>query len=179
MFVIEKLISDHRAGVAAWETARDKWIDEDQSMYGNYRTKRDYARKHPRPGSTFFAVSKGVAISMLIATVAIGGSILIVHTAKSNQKSEKTETVQVSKDKNCQHLNVGDYVRIQYGDYEDKKGTVIGGCNPSENYQVKLDDNQMAEIQGDGIEDPVDVSNRLLSVDSIKNLVVIHEPKTP
>jgi len=177
MFIIEKFTSDYKERVRAWEEARDRWIDDDPSMYGGYRTERDYASKHPRPGTTFFGVLKASVIIIPALLILAFLIFFIVDNSGSSEESKKPETTKVSNGQECQGFKVGDHVRVQYGDYADKVGTIIGGCKSTENYQVKLDDHQTAEIDRDGIEGQTDVSNRTIGVDSTSNLVVIYEPK--
>lgn len=170
MFIIEKFIDDYNRRVEQWERARDKWKDEHE-----YYSNSDYEERYPRPLNWVKVIPKAMAIGAIIGLM----GVLIIGFAKeikvSNDNKPKEEVVQ--SDKNCRDFNKDDHVRIQYGDYTGNNGKIIGGCEEGQHYQVKLDENQKANVSNDGNEDPVDVGGNTISVDSSKNLVKIELPE--
>jgi len=73
-------------------------------------------------------------------------------------------------------FNKDDRVRVIAGDYNNTTGTIIGGCNKGEEYQIKLDDGVKANINNDGL-DEIDVSGKIIGVGSYKDLVEIKKEK--
>lgn len=175
MFVIEKAINDYRDRVDRWERARDKWIADDPSEYG-YRSERDYESKHPRPGSRVRAIGGVIMPVFLVMMVAGTIATVVVSNSREAKKNPKPEAAKVE-GKNCRDFNMNDHVRVQYGDYENTTGIIVGGCEGTQSYQVKFDGNQKKNVPNDGESGDVDVGGRIIGVDSSDNLVVIEEPK--
>lgn len=172
MFVVQKFFNDFRDKDEAWERARDKWIAEGERSDGyNYRSEGEYERKHPRPSVKLKTRIR--AFFVVLAALALLGLMgLFIH-----DQVTKPKPPEVAQSKNCQAFNKDDHVRIQYGDYASTTGRIIGGCEGSQPYQVKLDPDQKASVPGDGLAEQVDVSNRTIGVDSQNNLVVIEDKK--
>lgn len=174
MFVIEKFLNDLRAREEAWERACEKWVKGGGEY--DYRTKRDYRSNHPRPTDTIKYVVK-----MCITAVAVAICLFLLfgfaREIAENQRKQpkKEETAQT--DKNCQRFNKDDHVRVQYGDYAGVTGRLIGGCEGGQIYQVKLDDNQKAQVPNDGHSEEVEVGGRTIGVDNENNLVQIDDKK--
>lgn len=169
MFIIENALDNYRKATERWEDAREKWVNS-----GDYRYERDYEEKHPRPLNWVKVIGKSVAIGVCIGLM----GVLIIGFAKevkvSNDNKPKEETAQTD-GKNCQAFNKGDKVRVQYGDYIGNVGTIIGGCESTEDYQVKIDEGSMANIGNDGNEAAIAVGGRTIAVDDKKNLVKVED----
>ena len=170
MFVIQKYLHDRKKKIEAWEESRDRWINE-----GNgWRSENDYKEKHPRPGVVSEALIKIIPIVAVVALVIfLLVNLIIDKVQASNSVQTKTVSSLIKDGDRCGEFRKGDKVVVQYGDYAETVGTIIGGCRSDEDYQVKLDDKQLAYIRGDGEEGKADVSNKLITVDSNRNLVVI------
>lgn len=176
MFIFEKLVNDFNAKQEAWERACEKWVEEGKTSGGyNYRSRREYENDHPRPIDKLKLLWKGFVIVLCSAVLAFLMIGFIKEIAENQKNKPKEETVQT--DKNCQAFNKDDHVRIQYGDYKGNNGTIVGGCEKDQAYQVKLDDKQYANISNDGNNEPVEVSNNLISVNDKDNLVKIEVPE--
>lgn len=186
MFVLENYINTRKEKINAWLIARDKWVAADS--YG-YRSERDYERKYPFPVAKWDVIGRVFVICflvlMLVGTVAstIYHSVQQSHTpqavaAREAHKAEeaRAESAIQSGDK-CGEFKKNDHIRIQYGDYVGLTGSIVGGCRKSENYQIKLDPNQKADVSSDGNSDKVDVGGWTIAVDSSSNLVVVEQPK--
>lgn len=173
MFIIEKFISDYRKSVKDWEEARDEWVN-DPKYANRYRDVITYERNHPRPTNWLVVIGRSIAIGVCVGLL----GVLIIGFGKEivvSDKNQPQDTV-VQSDKNCESFNRGDKVRIQYGNYAGNVGTIIGGCEADEAYQVKIDAGSKANMPNDNSPEPIDVSGRTISVDSKKNLVQINEP---
>lgn len=174
MFVIQKLLDEHREKVKVWEKDCSKWMSED-TPYG-YRSRSDYADRYLRPGSTTKFILKIVFILLIIAIV-ITFLLGVTIKADDGQKDE-TKKIETSEfGEGCRDFKLNDYARIQYGDYAGIKGRIIGGCERSQAYQVKLDNDQHANISYDGIAESIDVGSHIISVDSSDNLAIIQDKK--
>jgi len=170
MFVIDKLKQDLKERQDAWERARDKWVLE-----GKYRYHSDYEDRFPKPGHYFRFAFRGLLIGSIIS-VLILLMVGFINEQKEANKNKTTETSE-AEEKDCKSFNKDDYVRIQYGDYSDLTGNIVGGCEPRESYQVRLSEGQKAWVRNDGIRDKVDVGDRIIGVNTYKNLVVVEEPE--
>ena len=165
MFVIERLLKTAKPKVDdnMYSVKQCKSNNDDYYSLKN-RMQRKIVNSFDPSG--FFAFIFLIVIFYLIFSFFTGMA--------ENDKKEKNMT---RAGMTCRMFNKGDHVAIQYGDYENLRGILVGGCNDGENYQVKLDEKQGIE---DGYKDDnsrdkkiKDVSNFNISVDSYKNLVVI------
>jgi hypothetical protein len=171
MFVIEKLLNDHRAAVERWEIAREKWKGEH-----DYYSNSDYEERYPRPLNWVKVIARSTVIGVAVGLFMVVFIGFLKEIKVEQQNKPKEETAQ-AEGKNCKYFNKNDYVRIQYGDYANINGRIIGGCEEHNDYQVKLDENSWANLPSDGNESAVDVGGRTISVDSYKNLAVVEDKK--
>jgi len=173
MFIIDNYFTERKEKIRGWEQARDRYLaqDRDENGYRIYhRDKDSYAAEHPYPVADFGFIARIVGLA--VATIVIVGAVTlaIMHHKPSQPPKPAEKTAQTEK---CGDFKLHDHVIIQYGNYATNQGTIIGGCDSDHDYQVKLDTGQKAEVPYDGESEPVDVSNKIIGVDSSSNLVVI------
>lgn len=168
MFVIEKFISDHRANVEQYEKAREKWVKEN-----DYRHKSDYPKRHP--SDKYHIAVKSTIITFTL----VGVCLLLIGFFKKNHDNNKNKPPKQAtqtETKNCRDFNINDKVRIQYGRFVGNVGTVVGGCEQGQNYQIKIDEGSMANPE-DGNANPVGVGGWVIDVNKGANLVKIEMDK--
>lgn len=175
MFIIEKLIDDHRRRVEAWKRARYNWVSKGSDY--DYRTDRGYERDHPRPGTTLKTVLRGaLVVHIVIAVIGIIIGLAITSEKNSNQHPKKPEKQVVYQNGvTCDKFKIGDIAQIQYGDYQGAEVKLVGGCADSEDYQVEVTKDQT--LFADGSKNPqfndVYIKKGLtFKVDDNNNLVV-------
>jgi hypothetical protein len=161
MFVIEKFKSDFDSRQEAWEKARDKYVGENE-----YVSERDYADRYTSPRKK---VKNTVNLITLVLVIVVGAGLMIGFAQQVNEKNKNKPQEEVAVEvkpedsvKNCKKFNLNDFVVVQYGYYQNQSGTIVGGCEKEEQYQVKL-----SESKGDAV----------LSVNSGDNLVVVALPQ--
>lgn len=188
MFVIENFLESRRKSIRAWEVAREK-VNE-RSDYASQV--HSWENSNPKPKSIGYILKTAWTVFLILAvlaTIAFKVNIAIndynspeavaarEETARQKEEQKKAEEASIVAEggevKDCRKFNKGDFVIVQYGSYKDKTGTVIGGCNEDEAYQVKLTENQTIISQGDEIT----VGGNTLGVDSGDNLVKISPPQ--
>lgn len=176
MFILEDYFLNRKDKIKAWEDHRERWLKEDEH---GWRDRSQFEREHPYPVADLGFIARWVALIAIVLFI-VGTAIALIMNHESKPKEEKKETATVQQAENgtkCGHkFKINDHVRIQYGTYVDKIGRIIGGCDGTEEYQVKLDDKQT--INGAYNEDTSqyhkeDVSGRIIGVDNDNNLVVI------
>lgn len=154
----------------AWERASDKWKDEHE-----YYSHSDYEDSHPRPTRKYKLAFRSLVILLCVA-LAVFLAVGFAKEVAEKQKNKPKEAPAVVEGKNCQNFNKNDKVRIQYGDHVGNVGTIIGGCEANEQYQVKIDEGSKANVS-DNNPEAVDVGGWTISVDDQDNLVVIDDKK--
>lgn len=170
MFILEKLINDHRSKIARWEYDREKWVNA-----GSYRYYSEYKRNHPHPNDIFKKTFQAIWVIIGFALLAlfITG---VVDSSIETEKKNRIEENKVVAGKNCKAFNNNDHVKINSGDYSGAIGTIIGGCEKDKPYQVKLDKGVKADIPNDG-QDAIDVSGKIVEVSSKKDLILVQLPE--
>ncbi len=178
IFVIEKMVDDHRRAVEQWEAARAKWVNG-----GSYRYEREYAENHPRPGHTLKIAAKVAAIVVCVALAGllIGGFAKEVHDENHN-KPKKPQTAQaaIKNGDSCGKYHVGDIAQIDYGDYDGAEVKIVGGCGNGEDYQVITTKDQTLFGKGSEHEDLNDKDIKAgltFTVRSSDNLIVTGHSK--
>jgi membrane protein implicated in regulation of membrane protease activity len=174
MFIIENYLETRKRKIEAWENAREKWLNSGDQYEPRYSS--EYHVSYPVVRwDKILGAAIPVAASVLV--VAFVGFFIYKQATKPEDPNKKIAESAQTEGKNCQAFNKEDHVRVQYGDYKGNNGTIIGGCEANQEYQVKLDANQWASISNDGNSQPVDVSNKVISVDDKQNLVKIEVPE--
>lgn len=186
MFIIQSYFNNRRQKLQDWEAAREKMRNNGEVYY----SEREIERRYPYPVVNWKKVSYALYIVIMIMAVVSFVLFMSISAMKENDKKPQPNkptknSVQVQiKDKpkprinenpptngSCNGFNLNDHIRIQYGDYADKTGKIVGGCKEGEDYQVKLDDKQSIVSYSE----KVDVGGKIIAVDTNKNLVVIKE----
>ena len=162
MFILENYLAKQRQKIQEWEAAKKEWLAKD------YHYLSDWDRHHPRPGINIKSWLQYLAVAIPVILFLIFVFSLIACSAEQHNKDIHA----VKEGMSCRMFNKQDYVNIQSGDYENLRGHIVGGCNDGEAYQVKLDDNQKADVQGDGL-DAVEVGGKIISIEIYKDLVVV------
>lgn len=186
MFVIERIIRDRQDKIDAWSKKREKIVEA-----ADYHSEvRDWEQRNPKPYS-FAKIARVLGISFLVLALVFILSMYIreaivsynspqsqaSRAEKAKQKAlQEAEAAKHQSHNNCRKFNKNDHIRIQYGDYSGVFGTVVGGCNNNESYQIKIDNGQKADLP-DGNDEKVDVSGKTIAVDSDDNLVKVEENK--
>lgn len=177
MFIISNFLNNRKDKLATWRAARNKFENSEEYEF-HWQLDR-WDQKHPKPVKQWADVKWTIMGGALIF-LAISGIVGLGFTVSDNQ-SKKPKTSQAAKketpSKNCRDFNKGDYVRIQYGNYVNTNGTIIGGCDYDNDYQVKIDEGTKTDLPQDGTYEPVDVGGRTIGVDSKSNLVIIEKDK--
>ena len=189
MFVIENFLESRKQAIQKWEVASQK-----VSYEADYSSEIDrWEERNPRPKSVRHYLTN--ALIVLVAGLIVFGLVMMVQNniesynspeavaarqeaaeKKEEQKKAEAEAVANGEVNNCKKFNTEDYVRVQYGDFAEAEGVIIGGCEENEHYQVKLAEGAQGRVEGDGVGGRVDVSGRTISVDSPDNLVVVEKP---
>lgn len=171
MFVIEKLLDDHRTKVKAWEEARDTWVNG-----SSYRYRREYEDAHPRPGTWVKNSLQAVGIFLVIVGV-VGVILSLCIGAKNDHKnhpSKKPATSSVQK-KDVTY-KVGDKVQVVFGDYKDSVGVIVK--LDDDDAIIKLTNSTFTHAMADADDRNGGQDNgSLLSINSLGNLVPYKETK--
>lgn len=117
IFVVEKLFTDHRARVEAWERAREKWQAKNE-----YYSRSDYEDRYPRPGHALKVAGK-VAIVTIAVLAAVGLTIGLATGVDHKHKSDKPKTT--SGQAVEYKAKVDDKVQVVYGTYKDSVGVIV------------------------------------------------------
>jgi hypothetical protein len=167
MFVVQNMLNELDDKKRKWQQDCDKWISEGGEY--SYRTVREYERKHPRPDHILRIMIASLPCFVVVCLVSIF-LLSIVFKAEEEYNHIANATRDGS---NCRMFDLNDHVKINAGEYFNTQGTIIGGCNKGEEYQIKLDDGSKANIRNDD-KDAVDVSGRIIGIRSYKDLVKIN-----
>lgn len=165
MFILENYLSNRKQKIANWETAKAKWLNQ-----VGYRYESQWNREHPYPTIKLGEYIPYVG-AVILASIFV---FFVINVIISSAETDKKEMNATKEGMTCRMFNKNDHVNIQNGDYENTKGTIVGGCNNGEDYQVKIDDNQKVDLPADGL-DAVDVGGKIIPIDSYKHIVVIEK----
>ncbi len=170
-FFFEQIIDWFKTKESDYERSVERWIRAGDSDGYNYRTRRDYEHRYGE-GPT----AKLKAITKIVFTVILGlvGAAFFIFIINNSIVTEEQKTKEAYAGHGCKAHDMGDRVKVQYGDWADATGVIVGGCEHDEDYQIKLD-KQMYNVANDGNDDPVLVEGRVLSVDTYRNLIKIEK----
>lgn len=169
-FFFEQLIDWFKTKQANYELSMQKWIKAGDDGDGyNYRSERDYRHRY---GESPIEKLKKVGQIAWISVLCVILLVFCIWITSASVARDETAMKEAYAGKNCKGHNMDDRVKVQYGDWADATGVIVGGCDPGEDYQIKLD-KQMYNVANDGDGDPVLVEGRVLSVDTYRNLIKI------
>jgi len=173
-FLIEMFMQWVRSKHDEYEKAMNKWISEgENSNHYNYRTASDYRHRFGEgPFEKTKIVLKIVGGIILSLAFVFFLSLVVNNSVEQDNKARD----KAYSGHTCKAHEIGDKVKIDYGTYENATGVIVGGCDPKEDYQVKLD-NQKFDMPNDGNDKPVDIGGNVISVDTYKNLIKIEKEK--
>lgn len=176
-FLFEQLWLKYVSAQKAWKKKGEDWVNEAYDSKGNhkdgygFRYFSDWQRRNPSPKeriSTIVRLFLGIVGGLIVA----GFFIAVINNsiAEDNKQREKAYAGH-----SCKAHELGDRVKIEYGEWAGVTGEIVGGCGHEEDYQVKLDA-QKFDVPNDS-KDPVDVGGRVIGVDTYKNLTNIEKDK--
>ena len=165
--LIQMLIEKYHDRIEQWEKDRDEWASENE-----YRYPYEYERHVAHPRKKLMT-----AVRLTLTVVAIAFLIFFATLmAIATQQKEDKRYAEISYGKNCKAHNMGDRVKINYGTYAEKIGTIVGGCEKDVNYRVKFEAGQSMDYPSDG-QETIALREDTIDVDSYRNLTKIEDKK--
>lgn len=174
MFVITNYINRLKQDNLDWQISKRKYIelvDPDEWQI------RQWCRVHPVPHKFLsWKYIKPKLIHMLIFLSLWALVCLVIFSIVNDNKNNQKEQNTVIAGKTCRSFNKNDHVRIQYGDYEGVLGTIVGGCESGQEYQLQIDKNTQIDLPDDN-KGAVNVGETVIGINSYKNMTVIGKEK--
>lgn len=168
IFLVEQMIKNYKDSVRDWEREAEEWAGQ-----SSYRSAYEFKRikKHPRRKYEIALAVLGYAL--MLAFIALFVIAITNESVEENRKAQAEEN-KVLAGKNCKAFNASDKVIIKSGDYTDTSGVIIGGCGKDQEYQVRVDKGEKADLPNDG-EDAIDVGGKIVNISTKKDLILSTE----
>ncbi len=169
-FFFEQLMLKYKQAIERWEKDGEKWVANGVRDGYSWRDMRDYRRHYPSPTDIIKKVLTTIAY-IIVGLVVAGFFVAVIN---NSIEAENKQREQAYAGHSCKAHEMGDRVKVQYGDWKGVTGVIVGGCGHNEDYQIKLD-KQLYSVANDGNNDPVEVEGRLLGVDTYRNIIKIEK----